>query len=455
MKSSARTILGAAALTLVLGSIGNAAGPINFDALSIGTVLSNQFAASGVLFTGSFTVDSNTYGGGVIVPSPPNYIFLDATRLTGTLAFKVGGVDAVTDKVTFNLPGLVSSADCYGGAQVQALDIHGNVIASGPVGTLGPNVGAGVGPLTIGPAAGIHSVQFTYFPNTNSCPTGGIFPLDDLNFDALAVPSAPTISKSFNSSAIQIGGTSTLSFTVANPNTSGGTNVTLTGISFTDTLPAGVLVATPNALTGSCGGGTITAVAGSSNITLTAASLAPNASCTFSVSVIGTTGGVKINTTSTVSSNEGGPGAAATATLNVQAPPTLTKTFANPVIFYQLTTSNTTTLSFTVTNPAGNPLAQNGIAFTDTLPAGLFVANPAGVTGSCGGSVTAVPGSNLISLSGGSVAAGGSCTFTVQVVTLGAGPMVNTTSAITASGLTGTTATATTFSSILYSLWWN
>jgi hypothetical protein len=93
----------------------------------------------------------------------------------------------------------------------------------------------------------------------------------------------------------------------------------VTGVAFTDTLPAGLVVNTPNGLTGSCGGGTITATAGSGSISLTGATLAGSASCTFAVNVTGTSAGTKNNTTGTISSNEGGTGGTASASLAVVA----------------------------------------------------------------------------------------------------------------------------------------
>ena len=72
--------------------------------------------------------------------------------------------------------------------------------------------------------------------------------------------------------------------------------------------------------------------------------------------------------------------------------------------------------------------AISGLAFTDALPAGLIVATPANVTGSCGGAVAAVAGSGTISLSGGSLAAGGACTISVNVTATTIGPKINTTS---------------------------
>src|SRR5262249_12369322 len=81
--------------------------------------------------------------------------------------------------------------------------------------------------------------------------------------------------------------------------------------------PAGLAVASPNGLTGSCGGGTISAASGS--ISLANATLAAAASCTFNVNVQASSAGVKVNTTSAVTSNEGRAGVTGTAKLTVTA----------------------------------------------------------------------------------------------------------------------------------------
>jgi hypothetical protein len=131
------------------------------------------------------------------------------------------------------------------------------------------------------------------------------------------VPNPPTISKAFGAANIPAGGTTSLSFSIANPNI----GVPLSGVGFVDAFPAGLAVATPNGLTGSCGGGTITATAASGSVSLSGATLGADSSCTFSVNVTGATLGTKINTTSPVASNEGGAGGTATASIIVQDPP--------------------------------------------------------------------------------------------------------------------------------------
>ncbi|MEV4626673.1 ice-binding family protein, partial [Micromonospora sp. NPDC049523] len=196
-----------------------------------------------------------------------------------------------------------------------------------------------------------------------------------------AAPIAPpTIAKAFGDAIIPAGGTTSLDFTLTNPNTA----TALTGVNFSDALPAGLVVATPNGLTGTCGGGTITATAGSGTISLAGATLAANGSCTFSVNVRATTSGTKVNTSGPVDSTESGPGAPASATVTVAAPviapPTIAKAFGDATI----PSGGTTSLDFTLTNP-NTATALTGVNFSDALPAGLVVATPNGLTGTCGG----------------------------------------------------------------------
>src|SRR6185295_15879164 len=101
-----------------------------------------------------------------------------------------------------------------------------------------------------------------------------------------------------------------------NPNAS----ATLNNISFTDTLPPGLVVATPAGLSGACGTGSSTAMAGSGSVGLTGGTLAAGGSCMLTVRVMGTTPGAKNNSV-TVTSTEGGGGKTSTASVIVVAPP--------------------------------------------------------------------------------------------------------------------------------------
>jgi len=258
--------------------------------------------------------------------------------------------------------------------------------------------------------------------------------------DAIVI-APPTISKSFAAPKKVIpGGTIALSFTVGNPNSV----AALPGVGFTDTLPAGLVVATPNGLSGSCGGGTITAAAGSNSISLANATLAASASCTFSVNVTAATDGIYVNTTGAVFSAYGS-GGTATDTLFVAMPPRLSKSFGNVLT---LLPGGTTGLAFSLTNP-NSVVTLNGLAFSDTLPAGLLVSTPNGLVGSCdGGTITATAGTNLITLTGASLAPGASCAFTVNVTAANfeLGLLTNTTSTVTSNeALPGVSAFANIF----------
>ncbi|HEX3896658.1 MAG TPA: Ig-like domain repeat protein [Rudaea sp.] len=236
---------------------------------------------------------------------------------------------------------------------------------------------------------------------------------------------APSITSAFTPSTIAIGSTSTLSFTISNPNVG-----PMTGVAFTDTLPPGLAVASPNNLGNTCGG-SVVVDAGAGSITLSGGSIASSGQCSVHVDVKGVTLGEQVNTTSVVTADGGGSGNSTTASVVVLGP-----TLAESFDVSTLPLGASTTLQFTVGNPfASMPLT--GVGFTDTLPAGLVIATPNGLSsgaGDCqssGGSVTAVAGSTSISLSGATVNASDSCTFSIIVTAVQVGVQTNVTSNVT------------------------
>jgi len=154
--------------------------------------------------------------------------------------------------------------------------------------------------------------------------------------------------------------------------------------------------------------------------------------------VTGTQAGNVSNTTGTVSSTNGGTGATSnTANLTVVAPPTISKAFGAASIAL----NGTTTVTFTITNPAANTTSENGVAFSDTLTGGLQVASTPGVSNTCGGTVTATANTTTIALTGGTIATpGNTCTLTVNVTGTQSGNVSNTTGPVTSTnGGTGAT----------------
>jgi hypothetical protein len=349
-----------------------------------------------------------------------------------------------------------NSPSAYRGAPYVGLD---GTLGSGGAGGQGraadfgrgaPGAGGGAGGGVFGGGGGGGATNFAKDESDNLFPVGGggggggasLIPAggsEDFSATTPSVTITPLIdlpiSNSFSPTTIPVNGWSTLSFTIHNP----AGNATLSGVAFTDDLPAGLVVADPNGLTGTCGGGTITAVAGATSVSLDGATLAADASCTFSVDVTATTAGVKNNSV-TVSSTEGGTGDTSNATLTVVAPPSLTEAFGAASVPLHGSTS----LTFTVDNPNA-ATALTGLGFTDPLPGGLIVATPSDATTTCAtGTLTATPGSSTVTVSGGALPAGADCTFSVNVTGTGPGAKVNTTSTIASvEGGSGAPASAT------------
>ena len=128
----------------------------------------------------------------------------------------------------------------------------------------------------------------------------------------------PVVSKSFSPTAIGVGDTTVLTFDAINTSTTR----TLTGVNFTDTLPAGLVIASPNGINGFCTGGSSGVANGNSGgnqTSLLSTTLMPNSHCSYSINVIGTSPGIKNNSV-TINSDQG-TGNTATASVTVTTPP--------------------------------------------------------------------------------------------------------------------------------------
>ncbi len=245
----------------------------------------------------------------------------------------------------------------------------------------------------------------------------------------------PSITKVFGAASVLLNGTTSLSFTLNNPNATDA----LSSVGFVDVLPSGMVVATPNGLIGSCGGGTITATASGSSVQLSDAILAGGTSCNFSVNVTALTAGGKNNSV-TVNSLNGGTGNTSTASLTVvgTAPPGITKVFGAASVLL----NGSTSLSFTLNNPNAT-VALSNVGFFDSLPFGLSVATPSGLTGACGGgTITATAGTSSVQLVGATLAGGASCSLSVNVTSFTAGEKNNSVTVNSLNGGTGNTSNA-------------
>ncbi len=255
-------------------------------------------------------------------------------------------------------------------------------------------------------------------------------------------------------------------------------DTTYTGGSVTDTLPAGLVVATPvnvrllqnppygananNTYAQGCGNGdatagndatdgTVTAVAGGNTITYSGFTVlsgagvnnvtAKNQGCFYSIELVGdpayTSGGDFINTigSNTVSTTQGATNpAGVSARAAVMSDMDTTKAFNPSSIATGGGAKTRLTITFTNKSIAG-PIT--GLSVTDPLPSSagfgtLLVANPPNAATTCGGSFAPAAADNSVSLSGGTVPAAtsstvpGVCTISVDVVHSGGTGATNT-----------------------------
>ena len=247
----------------------------------------------------------------------------------------------------------------------------------------------------------------------------------------VALLAPPTVLKNFTPSQVGINGSSVLTITLTNPNSSA-----ITGAAFTDSYPVGLVNTSSPGGSTSCTGATVTAAAGGSSLALSGAGIPANSSCTVTVNVTSAAAGAYANSTGAVTTSNASSGSSASATLNVLQAPTAAKAFVPASVPAGVTSVLTVTLS----NP--NAIAITGAGFSDSYPALLVnTAAASGATTCTGGTVTAANGGSTLTLAGATIPGNSSCTVTVNVKSATTGSYTNTTGPI-GSGNAGTGSSA-------------
>ena len=250
--------------------------------------------------------------------------------------------------------------------------------------------------------------------------------------DALIVNATPTIDKSFSFNPAT--GIGTMNITITNNDPAA-----INTLSFTDLFPSGMSTDNPPSVTPatSCGtgssigswdgttAGTLSATGGDLGIKLTDGQIAGGGSCTFSINLVVNSLGVYENQTSGMTGSFAGTGSISNTATWVA--PAVGKTFTpTQVTPTTLGPSDNSRMVITITNPSST-IALTGLAIDDvypttatklaggTLSAAMTTSTSPDLpdSNSCGGTLTVV--STGLSLSGGTLAPGASCTIETDV----------------------------------------
>jgi len=280
-----------------------------------------------------------------------------AVGATSTVTFTIPSSDPTASGFTFtdSLPAGLTLTDtpstnlgCLGTATANG---SSEIDFSAPVGL---GTGCTVTAQVDGLEAGNGDNPVTLTSSDPSTSTGDVY---------LDVVAPPTISAAFGTSLLGLDGTTPLTLTITNPNQT----ASLTGIGFTDSLPSSLVVGGPAGAGDTCGG-TVTASTGSGSIGLSGGVLPPGASCTVVQDVIAVGTGNVTDTTSVVSSNEGGAGNATSATLELVGAPVIS--LLSPLSGQDYAFDQNVRASYSCTDdPSGTGIS----ACTGTVPNGALL----------------------------------------------------------------------------------
>ena len=276
---------------------------------------------------------------------------------------------------------------------------------------------------------------------TNTIPVGDIETGDGLQTKQGVTNGSPAsanlnvqavgIQKSFSPTTIQAGETSQLTITLLNP-----TGENYTGVYLDDVLPGTVLEVVDDSAATTCtadGSSSIDPLLVSTTaprtVSLTggiirAGSVVTPGSCTVTVTVQAPLSASDQTHTNTIPAN------AMTTDQGITNPVSVSANLRTEALSIDISKNfspdriqagGTTTLTITLSNQTTNP--YTGVTVVDNLAnveSGLLVADPSNASTTCGGTLTAVPGSTIIRLEEGEIPAigdGGSCTITVTITT--------------------------------------
>ncbi|MEO8740345.1 MAG: hypothetical protein ABI537_11680 [Casimicrobiaceae bacterium] len=391
--------------------------------VSVQSAIANTYVNSTGTITASNAPSFGPAMGTLVVLAPPT-----ASKVFAPNPILVNAASVLT--ITLNNPSAqaltgVSFADTYPANLVNTATPAGATSCGGSV-----SAAAGGNSVALAGATIPASSSCTVTVNVTSA-LGGVYVNDTGNISTgvggipgvqgtLTVVGPPTIAKTFNPDTIPIGGATSMTITLTNPNAT----VAVTGVAFLDTYPTGLTNTASPGATNTCGGALTTAANGAS-LQLASGTIPAGGSCSISVNVTSTAQGAYLNSTGTVTTANAGNAGPASATLNVNSAIGVAKSFAPN----QVSSVGTSLLQITLTNP--NAAAVTGIAFTDSYPANVTNTVPPGLVNTCGGTASAAANGTSLALTGGTIPANGSCALTVFVTSSVVGSYLNSTGTVT------------------------
>jgi uncharacterized repeat protein (TIGR01451 family) len=244
----------------------------------------------------------------------------------------------------------------------------------------GTTVPGGAGGIRIGSFSTDGSILVTggsvgvKLTNDQTSGSGNDYAIDDIQL----LDATPQLDKAFVDHEVPIGGTTDLVFTITNTSEL----AAKPGWSFTDSLPAGLQVASPATTSTTCTNGVVTAAAGGDSIQAAGDLLTGESSCTVTVRVTSSTSGAYTN----------GPGNI-TSVVGLDLPGSDTVTFFSAGLSLDksgtgpdpLLAGSTITYTFLVTNTGDVTLTNVGVS--DPLP-GLSTVTCPGTVLTAGASMT-------------------------------------------------------------------